>query len=265
MRQGDPTAAAKALIWLAHEPSAQYRTGVSELKEDPERAAQRIIGAYAANPADARPLMSLAMVARDRNDQPKSRTLIAQATKLYPVNARIHRQVAAYWISQGDLAQAMLHWSIALEAQPSDQTTLFPSLLKLAEQADTRGFFAAFMASPPTWWDAFFATIARRALDLETVRSFYAMRRNQPGAPLTENERKAYIARLQKDHRVIEAYLVWVNGLTEKDRSQLGLLNNGGFELEPSNSGFDWHILKTPGIDAFTAKPSAAKAIRQCI
>ncbi len=76
----------------------------------------------------------------------------------------------------------------------------------------------------------------------------YALRSESPQAPLTEPERQAYVSRLQKEGRITEAYIDWINGLSRAQRRELGLIHNGGFELEPTNWGFDWQVRTRRGV-----------------
>jgi hypothetical protein len=140
----------------------------------------------------------------------------------------------------------MRHWSFALEADPKLRDQVFPILLALAEDPSTRPAFKPFATAPPSWWEAFFAEVAKRALDVEPARLLFALRRESAQAPVTEQERQTYVSRLTKDGRISEAYIEWVNGLDRGQRAQLGLIHDGGFELEPSNWGFDWHVRSTP-------------------
>ncbi len=251
MLDGDPTAAEKARAWYPHQIDAALRA-VARVPN--ERQAIAIQSIAADNPADARPLLALAKRAEEDGDNARAEALLERAVRLYPANAPVHKIAALFWDRNGNLARALQHWSIALEVQPTERKMLFPLLLEIAEDAQTRGFLSVFANAPPAWWDDFFQTVARRAIELETVRTLYAMRRNQPDTPLSQAERAAYIQRLQKDNQITEAYLVWVNGLDDAGKNQLGNLNNGGFELEPTNLGFDWHIIKTNHVDVSTAK-----------
>ena len=255
LREGDRSAAERALAWSAAEPTAELSVAKAQSKEQPAEASARIAAVYAANPASARPLLALASLAESGGDTDRAKRLLGMAVKLHRVDATVLKQAAAFWTRQGDLGQALAYWSTALEANPAaEQAALFPVFLAVAEDPGARALLAPLAAAPPGWWDSFFGHMARRALSLETVRAIYAMRRGQADAPLSELERAAYIRRLQKDDQMTEAYLVWVNGLDEARRSQLGILNNGGFELEPSNLGFDWHVASTDHVDVSTAK-----------
>jgi hypothetical protein len=147
----------------------------------------------------------------------------------------------------------MRHWSRALEAEPSTQKELFPILLEIAENPQLRGLLSPYAQNPPPWWESFFSETARRALDVQTVAALHSLRRKAADAPITPAERTAYIARLQRDGLVTAAYLAWVNGLTADERTQLGVLHNGGFELPPTSTGFDWHIRQPEGVIIQTA------------
>lgn len=254
VRDGDPNAVAKALAWHSHHPEALYRLAQSKSNEDPAVSEALLKDAYVANPADARPLMALGKLADQAGEQSRARDLLAQALQLDPSTPRVQKAVAAYWVGQGDLGRAMQHWSLAMQANPGEQSTLFPVFLEIAENPEARTLLAPFAAAPPNWWNAFFTQVARRALDLETVRFLYALRRDAHQAPIQQDERVAYIERLQRDGQITEAYLLWVNGLNDKEREQLGILNNGGFELDPSNVGFDWHISPSQNVTVNTAR-----------
>ena len=238
--------AAKALAWNRHSPLPSYRRALTLRNEDPKAAAALLTRAYAENPADVRPLIALAELAQTQGDLDRAEALLATAVKLAPANPWVHEQVAAYWIIRGDLEAAMRHWSIALEIDPQSKARLFPLLMRFAEDPRTRFAFKRFAESPPSWWEAFFADIAANAEELDTVRVLHTLRRQSEQAPVTETERKAFVASMIKRGQIAEAYVDWVSGLDREQRRHLGLLYDGGFELEPSQWGFGWHMHSRP-------------------
>jgi len=254
-QRGDDSAAGKALAWNPSHPEAAYQlaAGMSADNAAEATTVERLRHAYGLNPTDARPLLALARLAASQGNSEQAGALAAEAAKLRPADPSIQRQAAAFWVSQGNLENAMRHWSQALEADPSARGTIFPILLEIAENPELRGLLVPYLQTPPAWWEGFFAEVARRALDVGTVRSLNSLRRVPGSTPLTAEERKVYIARLQRDGLVTEAYLVWLNGLSEEERAHLGLLHNGGFELPPTNTGFDWHLGKIDGVIIQTA------------
>ena len=262
LEAGERDAAAKALAWDPRQPEALYAQALSLREEDPDAAASLFARAYAQNPADSRPLVATARMVLDEGDADRADAMVKAAVELTPADPRIHRQAAAYWISRGELTLAMRHLSLTLETSPAYREELFPRLLKIAEDSGAWPAFRPLALSPPSWWGAFFAEVSKRSLDVETVRLLYALRRESSQTPLTEEERKAYVARLKKDGLITEAYIEWINGLTRGQRDQLGLLHDGGFELEPTNWGFDWHLGKRRGVIVDQARTYGVKGER---
>ncbi len=246
LEAGEADTAGKALPWSASQPDALLAQANAVREEDPAAAAKLLGRGYAENPADAQPLIAAALLAQREGDQARADALMTTAVRLMPSDPRIHKQAGGYWASRGDLEQAMRHWSRALEAEPKMREQLFPILLAIAEDTRTRLALKPFATVPPSWWEAYFAEVAKRALDTEPVRLLFAMRRQSTQAAITEAERQTYVSRLKKDGMISEAYIEWVNGLDRAQRAQLGLIHDGGFELEPTNWGFDWHVRSTP-------------------
>jgi len=251
---GDPGAAQKALAWHGSHPDALLRHAQENAAQDASAAAAQARAAYLASPSQPQPLLALARSATPDTAPETAEAYIRLATQLAPASGNVAVQGADYWLRRGDLAKAMGHWSRALEAEPSQSKTLFPILLRIAEDPQGRSFFADAVRNPPRWWTPFFSEVARRALDLETVRALYALRRDAATSPLPEDERNAYIARLQREGQATEAYLAWVNGLDETRRRHLGLLFNGGFEVDLTDAGFDWRRARLKGSIISTAK-----------
>ena len=246
LAQGDNTAAAPALTWDSRQPEALYVQAVEVSASDPEAALALLLRAYRQNPAETRPLIAAARILLERGDEARADALVNAATALRPADPRIQRHATGYWLARGDLAKALPHASFALETNPDSRAQLFPFLLEVADEPATRLALRPFTQSPPVWWEEFFAEVARRALDVEAVRVLYALRSQASRAPVTEAERKSYVARLIQDGRIAEAYIAWLNGLDRSERGQLGLVHNGGFELEPRNWGFDWQLRSSP-------------------
>ena len=246
LSEGDRDAAGKALAWNGAQPQALLAQATDLARADAAAAAPLLARAYAENPADVRPLIVAAGVAQRQGDQSRGDELVRAAVRLRPSDAWVQERAARHWASRGDLAQAMRHWSLALEADPKMRDLVFPILLAVAEDPRSTYGFQPFASQPPSWWVPFFAELAKRALDTEPVRSLFALRRASTQAPIAEEERKTYVTRLMKDGMISEAYIEWVNAQSQTQRAQLGLLHDGGFELEPTNWGFDWQIRKSP-------------------
>jgi len=245
--EGDAGAADKALVWNPAQPQALLAKARGRVEDGGDAAAAQAVlaRAYAENPADVRPLMAAAGLAQRQGDLARADDLVKASVRLTPSDPRVLEQAARFWAGRGDLDQAMRHWSLALAADPKARERVFPILVALAEDTRTIAAFRPIASQPPSWWEPFFAEVAKRALDNDPVRILFTLRRESAQAPITEEERKTYVARLMKDGMIGEAYIEWVNAQSQAQRAQLGLLHNGGFELPPTNWGFDWHVRST--------------------
>ena len=244
--QGGPDAMSKALAWNPRQPVALYGQGLALREQDGEAAAALFAKAYAENPADVRPLVALAELAQTQGDQDRSEALIATALRLAPADPWVHQKAAAYWVVRGKLDAALRHWSAALEIEPSLSEELFPVLLSVAEDPRTGLALRPLALRPPTWWASFFAYVAAKATNIDTLRVLYALRREAPRAPITSAERRTFVERMMAAGQTPEAYVDWVSGLDRTQRQQLGFLYNGDFELEPLNWGFGWRMQTRP-------------------
>jgi tetratricopeptide (TPR) repeat protein len=250
LARGDDGRIADVLAWQPGHPLGLYRLGVQQAASDPARAEEPLARAHRANPADARPLMALAALAQAGGDAVRADTLMAAADGLDPSNPSIQIRLAAYWAGRGDAERALRHLSRTLAADPARGPALFPALVRLAQSATSRGLLAPYALSPPSWWQAFFIDAAREADELDAVRFLYELRRGAADAPLTRPERDAFVRRLQRDGLASEAYLVWVGGLSARERAHLGLLFDGSFELPLSNAPFGWQMAASERVDA---------------
>ncbi|WP_200252452.1 tetratricopeptide repeat protein [Thiococcus pfennigii] len=247
--EGDRGAVQKALAWAPHHPQAVLADAIELIETDPVSAKARLKDAYRYDPTNPRPLVLLARLAYVDGELDEADALMDSAVRLGPADPSILNETAAYWAMRGELEKGVSYWSRVLEADPGRGRQIFPVLMELVEDPRTLPVVRPLALSPPSWWDSFFAEVAQRALDVETVRSLYGLRREAIGAPPTADERAAYVSRLQRDGLVTEAYLIWVNGLAPDERRYLGLLYDGGFELEPSQSGFGWIAPRTSQVE----------------
>lgn len=248
--KGDASAVEKAYAWNPRHPDALYRQSRAIEEDDPAGSKRLLQRSFAENPASSFPLLALADRAKEAGDRERADRLIEIAAELMPANPPIWIIAGNYWANAGNTPAALTHWSQAIEADLQTSEKVFPVLLELAEEPGTIGLLQSLTESPPSWWEHFFRYAIRQARELETVRTLYAFRRAAKGVSLTRNERHHYVRRLKQEGRITEAYLVWVNGLDKAERAYLGVINNRGFELEPTNTGFDWHIENTRRVTA---------------
>lgn len=249
--QETPEADAGALRWQRHQPTALYRQGQALSERDPAAANHQLQAAIWANPTDALSYLALADLWRQAGTPSAAVQLATTADLLGPLRSPVLARSAVFWLQQDRLDLALARWNMLLRSRPEYATQLYPALLQLVEAPQTRAYFQPLLADPPEWWDGFFAYATATALHTESVAFLYQNRNRQGVLPVAD-EQQVYLKRLFKEKRWLEAYLVWLGGLSERQQQALGFLYNGGFDLPITNLGFDWRIASPRGVTVET-------------
>ncbi|MFO7641080.1 MAG: hypothetical protein R6X17_07370 [Candidatus Competibacteraceae bacterium] len=253
VREDGAEATAAALRWRGDHPLALYRQARDEAEHDPVAAERQLQTAAWANPTDALIYLTLAEVWERGERRREAITLVEIADLLGPLRSPALIRSAEFWLRQEQPERALARWTQLLRTRPGTASQIFPVLLNLAEQPASQPLLAPLLAEPPEWWERFFIYAARNAPRAETVTFLYQNRQRQGALP-AEAERRAYLDRLWRDERWLEAYLAWLGGLDEARIRMLGNVYNGGFELPSSGVGFDWRMSSVRGAWVGTAR-----------
>jgi hypothetical protein len=239
----DRGAAASALIWHASNPQALFEQGRTLASSNPEQADQLFHRAIWEKPTDSRIYMALALLLEEKKDIEQASKLVNTATRLAPRRSRIQLQAGAFWLRQRQLQKALEHWGPALELSPEVRSDFYPTLLRFAEVPEAQFAFKPLLTNPPAWWDDFFRYAAVNAISFETVKLLF-----HHGHNASDEERRAYMERLQRDGRWQELYFTWLNGLDSQRLEVLGNVYNGSFELPFMEEGFGWYAPPMRGV-----------------
>lgn len=242
---GDDQAVEQALLWNPEQPVALYLKGRALAQTDPEHAEQLLRKAIALNPGNAAPMEALARVLLAKNEIGAADQMIHFAVERMPARKDIRLSAARYWVQRGQLEKAMQNWAAALELDPGLGREIYPTLTRIAENQKLLALFKPLAEAPPPWWDDFFKYLSEHGKKLESVVAVASIR-HASKVPLSKVERTLLVERLQQDRQWAEAYLVWINGLNAEERSYLGSVFDGGFELPPANAGFGWYFPENP-------------------
>ena len=238
---GERAALATALWWRPDHPRALALQGRWLLRDGkPQEAEAWLQRAVLGDPADARPLVDLALVRAAAGNVTLADEMIETAHALMPVHPAVQRNIGLYWLQRGEPARAIGHVATALSGEPRLREEFFPLLLAAAEDPALRGALEPLVAEPPGWWAGFFEYASRTAQSADSVAALLEMRRTAKEFPVSDSERESLLQRLHRDGRVADAYLLWVNSLDAKALEQLGYVFDGGFERPLGNSGFGW-------------------------
>ena len=239
--QGTPVGDARALHWQSDQPFALARQSQAFNKQTLPEAEITLQYAIRANPTDALPYLALAEQWQHLGHQHSAETLANIADTLGPLRIPVLARSAAFWLRQNRPDLVLARWGILLTIRPENKDLIYPVLLQLAEDPNTRDALLSLLQNPPEWWDQFFSYAAHSAMRLETVTFLYKRRNRNHVLPQVE-EQKAYLERLWKEKEWLAAYLTWLSGLDATQRQRIGNLYNGGFDLPMTNFGFDWQI-----------------------
>ena len=238
---GDATAAEKALSWNPAHPKALYLKALEIKSSDPQGAVALLQRSIDGNPADARPVVELAHLLLAAGAEQQADALAEQAVVLMPAYVPVRLSVANYWIKREQWLQALENWRAVLITNKGLGKRIYPVMLKIAETEQARELLHDLALDPPSWWDDFFQYVTNNAQSLDAVVALASMRQGS-GVPLSAEERKHLVSRLIREQHWPQAYLIWINGLSEQDQKHLGGIYNGGFELDIQNQGFGWHF-----------------------
>ncbi|MDG4597922.1 MAG: hypothetical protein P9F75_19920 [Candidatus Contendobacter sp.] len=256
--QGTSEAAVGALRWRGDQPAALYQRGMALAASEPVESERLLRAAARADPTDALVYLALAELWVKAGRQVAAARLVEIADALGPLRSLALARSAEFWLGQERPDRALAHWRMLLRTRPGTAVHLFPLLLRLAEAPATQPLLQPLLADPPEWWDSFFAHAAAKAARPETVVSLY-QNRNRRGTLPSVDEQRAYLDRLWKENRWLEAYLAWLNGLDERRTWALGNVYNGSFEAPVTHMGFDWRMSAPRGTTVETVETYGAR------
>lgn len=236
-----------ALRWKRDTPDALLLQGAGTARSNPMLALSIATEAALQNPADGRVYTVLALLLEQEGRHILAEKSAGLADFLAPRRSEVQLQLGNFWARRGQLAEALLHWSKALEMRPTLSDTLFPAMLTFAETPGGRRAYTKMLSDPPEWWADFFNYALRNSADPETLKALYNARAHEKTG-VGQAERKAYLDYLLNTGRWTEAYFVWLNGLDARQMSFLGNIYDGGFELPLSDEGYGWRPQSWDGL-----------------
>jgi len=258
---GGSEEAARALLWCPGHPQALYQAGLAAYAQDPAEAVRLWRRAVVADPANGSILVRLGRAWSAPGQSGPAGQAMALADRLSPLDADVLLQSGAYWLERGELREALTHLGRAVARRPTLGSEIYPLLLRVASDNQSYPALEVLTRDPPPWWDDFMRYAARRARSLKPLYTLAALRGVSPH-PLSAVERNAYVERLQREGLWGQAYMVWSENLPRALRRGLGLLYNGGFELDITNRGFDWHTPPVKGVSVGVGRTFGARGER---
>jgi len=154
--------------------------------------------------------------------------------------------VAVHDLRLGNYRAALAKYDQMLRVQPELSLALNPTLMAIAADPASQEEMIRLLRRHPPWRSEFLGRFLRQAPDSRAIFSLMEGLRRPP-ADLERQEIDWWVARLAATRQWGPAYLTWVQSLSPEASQRIGNVYNGGFEIEPSQGGFDWRFRNVAG------------------
>jgi hypothetical protein len=254
---GDGASPAAENPFGGQNPAALVAEARQIADSEPSRAIALLQRAVQADPTQGMSYALLGALWDKAGDEERARAAIQAAVTLSPTNVDVRLIAAGFEFARNHLVEALEHSSVALARRGSLRASMFPELLRIADEPANRAALSSLLAKPVEWWPAFVGFAADKGERLETVTALYSLSEASPMNVPQGPTLAAGLRRLQREGLWLDARMAWLSALPVERLEGMGNVFNGGFEEPISGVGFDWisgkagHVLvdtlPTPG------------------
>lgn len=240
---------AAALAWSAWHPEAQSRevqrlVGLADADSEAQALALDMLRSSALR---GTAYAALGRIADRAGDGAAAESLMRIAARLSPRERGTHAWLADHYVAVGRFPDALEHLDEILRLSPRQAHTIMPALNSLALHPEGLWAVVDLLGShAPPWRDRFLRGWASSPQDEAMLDELFGALRQAPH-PLTSGERDLWVSRLVRQGKVAKAHYLWIEGLPEDQRTQVGNVFDGSFEFAPSDGGFGWRFGRVAG------------------
>lgn len=235
----------RALGWLPGHPVALLALAETQLRRGElaaaEATARRLL---AVEPLEGRGFRVLAAAAQQQGRADEALALYGIAVRRSPRDTAARAWLIERYLLAGDYRNALVHIDALLRTSPGQGTTLLPLLVQLSADPRFASALADVLVRRPTWRAGLLGQLATAADPRAGDQVMSALNQRHG---LDRDEFNGWVLALQRQSRWGDAYARWVGSL-DLHGKPVPLVFNGDFETPLGNQGFDWHLLRIPGV-----------------
>jgi hypothetical protein len=226
--------------------------------DDIDALSKREIAELAKNPLDFRALQNLSILLAMRGEPQKTDQLNLQLARYSLRNHGAQVVAVNILIGKAGYEEALLRLDAVLRSDPTTQSLLFPTIVKLAENQVALRAIAATVAKQPPWRKSFMTYVSTNETSgLLTYKILKAMR--EAGGTLQNDELRNILSAWMKSSEYERAYFVWLDLLSDEELGSLKLIYDGQFSREARNQFFDWTLGTKDNVStAIVRRPGSA-------
>jgi hypothetical protein len=198
-----------------------------------------------ADPLNEQALVLLSDISAREGDRRRSEALLLSAAERTLRNPIAQARSIGLLTYRGDYRGAIAKADVLMRGFDGYVQRLAADFLaNVALDARSASALSDYVVADPPWRTSLFETIARYNDADSGLRLLFDI--SSKRATLRSSDMAPTLRLLMKQNRTVEAYLAWVNFLSEEKRSKAGLLFDGNFTEEPSGIPFEWSVAQSP-------------------
>ncbi len=212
-----------------------------------EKAESAARYALARAPATAAAWRTLGYVAALRNEERRALSLFQTSESFSRRDSPTQIWLIEHAVRNGNIADALGHYDIALRTSPGTRALLLPILVQAASDPAIRAPLGRLLKRRPPWTEEFISTLVTAPAQPETVAAVLAVMRRAGPLPFPMTI-IPYVNQLATKDEVAVAERIY--RLLKQPVARAVLLRNGAFEAENALPPLDWALTQAGGIDA---------------
>ena len=218
---------------------------------DAERQAlvARERAAVAADPLDTAALKNLAALSDVAGDTKRAQDLTLLVGNRSLRDLPVQTAVLQILLARKDYVGALYRLDGLIRAKLERKKELLQVVASFADGQESLGPLVKLLTQNPPWRQELLLSMAAEpSQNLNTLYRLLATLRKE-STPPTKSELRAFLQRLVNDKNYDRAYFVWLDSLSEVELRRVGLVFDGGFDLDISDLFFDWTYNRLPNVD----------------